>query len=98
MSRTKIIHDHSIHRKNFAPGQKILLYNSRLHLFAGKLQTHWSRPLLIQTVFPHGAIEIVDLKNENVFKDNGQRLKSFFTTKPKPHGTFELGLCDPVYE
>jgi len=34
-SRTKIFHDRFIHRKNFVPGQKVLLYTSRLHLFAG---------------------------------------------------------------
>jgi hypothetical protein len=29
------------------------------------------------TVFPHGAIEIDDLKNGNTFKVNGQKLKPF---------------------
>ena len=37
--RTKLFHDQSINRKNFIPGQKVLLYNSRLHLFSGKLKT-----------------------------------------------------------
>ena len=32
--RTKIFHDKSIHRKIFVSGQKVLLYNSRLHLFS----------------------------------------------------------------
>jgi len=41
-NRTKLIHDQSIHRKNFVPVQKLLLYNSRLHLLAEKLKTHWS--------------------------------------------------------
>ena len=45
-SRTKIFHDCSIHQKNFVLGQKVLLYNSRLHLFAGKLKTRW--PVLSQ--------------------------------------------------
>jgi len=36
----KKFHDQSIHRKIFVPGQKVLLYNSRIHLFAEKLKTH----------------------------------------------------------
>ena len=38
-SRTKLFHDQIITQKNFAPGDKVLLYNSRLHIFAGKLKT-----------------------------------------------------------
>ena len=41
-SRTKLFHDQIITRKNFAPGDKVLLYNSRLHIFMGKLKTRWS--------------------------------------------------------
>ena len=33
--RMKIMHDRIITRKEFQPGQKVLLYNSRLHLFPG---------------------------------------------------------------
>ena len=93
-SRTILFHDQSIQRKNFVPRQKVLLYNSRLYLFARKLKTRWSGPFLIQTIFSHGAVEIFDPKNRNVFKVNGQRLKLFFTTDLKPYETFELGLCD----
>ena len=31
-SRTKLFHDQIITRKNFAPADKVLLYNSRLHI------------------------------------------------------------------
>jgi len=34
-SRTKLFHDKIITRKNFAPGDKVLLYNSRLHISRG---------------------------------------------------------------
>ena len=37
-SRTKFFHNQYIHKKNFVLGQKVLLYNSRLHLFARKLK------------------------------------------------------------
>ena len=39
-SRTKLFHDQIITRKNFVPRDMVLLYNSRLHIFAGKLKTH----------------------------------------------------------
>jgi len=48
--------------------------------------------------FDPGVIEIFDPKKDNVFKVNGQRIKPLFTTKPEPHVTFELDLCDPVCE
>jgi len=71
-SRTKIFYDQIINRKNFAPRDKVLLYNSRLHIFAGKLKTHWSGPFIVHTVFPHGVVVIVDPKSNMEFKVNGQ--------------------------
>ena len=71
--RVKIFHDKQIIRKTFVPGQKVLLYNSRLHLFAGKLKSRWIGPFVIKSVFPHGAVEISDTKNGNDFKVNDQR-------------------------
>ena len=81
-SRTKLFHDQIITRKNFAPGDRVLLYNSRLHIFAGKLKTRWSGPFIVRTVFPHGAVLIADPKNNTEFKVNGQRLKPFLTNEP----------------
>ena len=80
-SMTKIFHDRSIHRKNFVSGQKVLLYNSRLHLFARELKSWWSGPFMVHTVFPHGAVRTSNLKNGQIFKVNRQRLKPFLTTK-----------------
>ena len=37
--RVKIFHDKNIVRKTFVPGQKVLLYNSTLHLFSKKLKS-----------------------------------------------------------
>ena len=36
----------------------------------------------MRTVFSHGAVIIVDPKNNVKFKVNGQRLKPFLTTEP----------------
>jgi hypothetical protein len=75
--RMKKPHDQNISRKSFEPSQKVLLYNSRLHLFPDKLKSRWSGPYIVHTVSAHGTIEIEDPKNGNVFKVNGQRLKTF---------------------
>jgi hypothetical protein len=54
----------------------VLLFNSRLKLFPGKLRSRWSGPFEITNIFPSGAIEI---KGETVkpFVVNGQRLKYY---------------------
>ena len=73
----KKVHDQSIMRRSFEPGQKVLLYNFWLHLFHGKLKSRWTGPFIFRTVFSHGAIEIEDPKNGNTFKVNGERVKPF---------------------
>jgi hypothetical protein len=73
----KKVHDQSILRRSFELGQKVLLYNSQLHLFLGKSKSRRTGPFIIRTVFSHGAIELEDPKNGNIFKVNGQRVKPF---------------------
>ena len=74
---TKRFHDKKLRPKTFIVGEKVLLYNSRLHLFPGKLRSRWDGPYFIHKVYPHGAIDIRDPKNDHVFKVNGHRLKCF---------------------
>jgi hypothetical protein len=91
----KKVHDQSILRRSFEPGQKVLLYNSRLHLFPGKLKSWWTGPFIIRTVFSHGAIEIEDPKNGNTIKVNGQRVKPFLELRSlEVEATL---LDDPIY-
>ena len=70
-------HDQSILRKKHESGDKVLFYNSRLHIFQGKLRSRWTGQFIIKTVYPHGAVKIIDPKDGHEFKVNGQRLKSF---------------------
>ena len=94
--KMKIFHNKNILRKIFEPSQKVLLYNSRLHLFPGKLQSRWTGPFIVKTVFPHGTIEIENPKNGDIFKVNGQRLKPFLEQYiPDIDST---NLRDPVYQ
>ena len=70
-AKMKSIHDQYILRKSFDVGQKVLLYNSRLYLFSRKLQSRWSEPFVVRHISSHGAIEIQNPRNKNVFKVNG---------------------------
>ena len=67
-TRIKEFHDKRILRKTFDVGQKILLYNSRLYLFLGKLRSRWSNPFIVKHVYPYGAFDFQNPKNGNVFK------------------------------
>ncbi|PRQ17346.1 putative nucleotidyltransferase, Ribonuclease H [Rosa chinensis] len=75
--RTKAYHDKKLIKKTFEEGQLVLLYNSRLKLFPGKLRSRWYGPFEVVKVFPHGAIEIKNPSNESTFKVNGHRLKPY---------------------
>ena len=57
--RTKAWHDKHIVQKEFKPGQKVLLFNSRLRLFLGKRKSRWSGLFEITKVLPYGAVEIM---------------------------------------
>lgn len=70
-------HDKRIKERIFIPGQKVLLFNSRLKLFPEKLKSKWNGPFEVVQVFPHGAIEIKNLKDQTTFKVNGSRLKHY---------------------
>nr|GFA19989.1 reverse transcriptase domain-containing protein [Tanacetum cinerariifolium] len=45
--RTKRIHDSKIKDRIFNVGDRVLLFNSRLKIFSGKLKTRWSGPFTI---------------------------------------------------
>ena len=90
----KRVHDKNILRKSLV--RKFFFYNSRLHLFLGKLRSRWTGPFIVRTVYPHGAIEIENLKNGDMFKVNGQHLKSFLELEPPE--VEEVLLDDPVYQ
>ncbi|CAN6712617.1 unnamed protein product [Malus baccata var. baccata] len=78
--KTKAFHDRMIRSKTFSIGQKVLLFNSRLRLFPGKLRSKWIGPFIVTNVFPHGAVQIQSLETQQEFKVNGHRLKPYFIT------------------
>nr|GEZ00127.1 reverse transcriptase domain-containing protein [Tanacetum cinerariifolium] len=75
--KTKKIHDFKIKNRVFNVGDRVLLFNSRLKIFLGKLNTRWTGPFTIAQVFPYGTIELSSTNGPN-FKVNGHRLKHYF--------------------
>ena len=79
--KTKKWHDQKIMRKEFKVGELVLLYNSRLKLFLGKLKSRWSGPYTIVAVTPFGAVTLKTNAGDE-FKVNGQRLKHYIRGRP----------------
>ena len=76
--KTKAYHDKMLHTKTFSKGQKVLLFDSRLRLFPGKLHSRWIGPFVVTNVFPYGAVQVQSLKTGLEFKGNGHRLKPYY--------------------
>ncbi|GJR99138.1 reverse transcriptase domain-containing protein [Tanacetum coccineum] len=74
--RTKKLHDSKIKNHIFNVGDGVLLFNSRLKIFSGKLKTRWSGPFTITKVFPYGTIELSQPDGPN-FKVNGHSVKYY---------------------
>ena len=78
--KVKAYHDKKPLKKDFKPGQQVLLFNSRLKFFIGKLKSKWSGPFTIKEVKPYGAVELFDPQLETLDRTwivNGQRLKQY---------------------
>ncbi|KAM2795891.1 hypothetical protein COP1_007083 [Malus domestica] len=76
--KTKAYHDKMFRTKTFSKGQKVLLFDSRLRLFPGKLRSKWIGPFIVTNVFPHGAVQVQSLKTGHEIKVNGHRLKPYY--------------------
>ena len=75
--RAKKWHDQRIKSpQEFSEGDKVLLYNSRLRLFPGKLKFIWYRPFTVKSFSKTGAVILIDHENRE-FKVNIQRVKHY---------------------
>ncbi|XP_058762951.1 uncharacterized protein LOC131636351 [Vicia villosa] len=92
--KVKFYHDSKIRQKDFQVGQMVLLFNSRLRLFPGKLKSKWSRPFLVKEVKHFGAIVVEDPKSKETWTVNGQRLKVYRGCEFNRE-TSVLALSDP---
>nr|GEV32749.1 reverse transcriptase domain-containing protein [Tanacetum cinerariifolium] len=75
--KRKKLHDSKIKNRIFNVGDRVLVFNSRLKIFSGKLKTRWSGPFTITRVFSYGTVELSQPEGPN-FMVNGHRVKHYF--------------------
>ncbi|RVX06325.1 Retrovirus-related Pol polyprotein from transposon 412 [Vitis vinifera] len=91
--RMKKWHDQLISNKEFQEGQRVLLYDTRLHIFPRKLKSKWIGPFIIHRVCSNGVVELLNSNGKDTFKVNGYRLKPFMEPfKPEKE---EINLLEP---
>ena len=76
--KTKKWHDQRTLRKEFRAGEKVLLFNSRLKLFPGKLKSKWAGPYTVVSSNTFGTV-ILRTDTGEEFRVNGQRLKHYLS-------------------
>ncbi|XP_070034227.1 uncharacterized protein [Nicotiana tomentosiformis] len=74
--KMKYLDDKYIQDKEFKEGHLVLLFNSRLRMFRGKLKSKWSGLFAVVNVTPFGALDLKN-KNDEVFRVNGHRVKHY---------------------
>src|SRR4051812_21441165 len=80
--KVKRWHDKRIQKREFNVGDYVLLYNSHLRFFAGKLLSKWEGPYVIKEVYRSGAIKINNFEGTNPKVVNGQRIKHYISSNP----------------
>lgn len=63
-------------------GDQVLLYNSRLIFFAGKLLSKWEGPYIVEEAYRSGAIKTNNAEGTNPRVVNGQRIKHYISSTP----------------
>ncbi|GJR87962.1 reverse transcriptase domain-containing protein [Tanacetum coccineum] len=81
--KTKKLHDSKIKNRIFNVGDQVLLFNSRLKIFSGKLKSRWSGPFTITEVYPYGTAKLSHADGSN-FKVNCHRLKHYYRGDTPP--------------
>nr|GFB42058.1 reverse transcriptase domain-containing protein [Tanacetum cinerariifolium] len=81
--RTKKLHGDKIKNRIFNIGDQVLLFNSRLKVFSGKLKSCWSGPFTISEIYPYGTAKLIHPDGCN-FKVNCHRLKHYHGGDPPP--------------
>nr|GEY89790.1 retrovirus-related Pol polyprotein [Tanacetum cinerariifolium] len=81
--RTKKLHDEKIKNRIFNVEDQVLLFNSRLKIFLGKLKSRWSGLFTIFEIYPYETAKLVHPDGCN-FKVNCHRLKHYHGGDPPP--------------
>lgn len=56
----------------------MLLFNTRLNLFQGKLRSNWSGPFEVVRMTQHGVVELSSKDKSSKFLVSGQWVKHYF--------------------
>ncbi|XP_057734303.1 uncharacterized protein LOC130949662 [Arachis stenosperma] len=97
--KIKVVHDKHIKRREFRPGELVLLYNSRLRLMPDKLRSRWEGPYRVEKAKPHRVFHLHHPSSSKLIKVNGHRLKLYHGEKMKDHKELEVFLLeDPPTE
>jgi len=76
-------------KKEFAPGDKVLLFNSSFKFFGlGKLRSKWEGPFTVVISSPQGAVTLQSSEG-TLFMVNGHRLKLYLEP-------FDSGVVDEI--
>ena len=78
--------------KKFNEGDQVFLYDSKLHLFPGKLKSRWTGPFIVQQAYPNGSVDLRVPDDDRVIKVNGQRVKPYVVQQTVRE---EILLLDP---
>ncbi|CAA7043382.1 unnamed protein product [Microthlaspi erraticum] len=93
--RTKTAHDKLIRLKDFKARDSVLLFNSKLRLFHGKLRSKWVGPFKIQEVLPYGSLTLLN-KEGKEFTVNGHRCKPYLGETDDNEEEIVTPLQDPI--
>ena len=91
--RSKKWHDQMITCKNFNKGDQVLLDDTKLHLFLGKLKSRWTGPFIVQQAHPNGSVDLLNPSDNRVIKVNRQRVKPYVVQQTVVRE--EILLLDP---
>nr|GEU75961.1 DNA-directed DNA polymerase [Tanacetum cinerariifolium] len=95
--KTKKLHDSKIKNHIFNVGDRVLLFNSRLKIFSGKLKTRWLGPFTITKVFPYETVKLSQLDGPNfkvrilqISQEKSQKLDKSGDETKRVHKSREL--------
>ncbi|XP_057744957.1 uncharacterized protein LOC130962807 [Arachis stenosperma] len=92
--KVKAVHDKSIKRREFQPGDLVLLYNSRIRLMPGKLRSRWDGLYRVKKVEPYRVFHLSHPSSSELIKVNGHRLKLFHGEKMAKNQELEIFLLE----
>ncbi|KAF3624680.1 putative F-box/LRR-repeat protein-like [Capsicum annuum] len=85
--KMKLQHDWKIEKRVFDKGGQVLLYQSKLHLFQGKLRSRWCGLYTVIKFYPYGTLELkkdgeATFKNESYPQGTTLHLESYPPLNP----------------